>query len=154
MKTFFAVVLAGLILALAGCGSVGTDFKTSVSEKFAGPTYRTKVVAADGRAAYEAAKQAAEKLGFRVTGGGPAQGRIEALSGLSANDSLQGARQLALKVKLSPVTAGGTELAVLLTEQVQDDFNKGAGQVTETPLRETALYEVFFRTVEQALAAK
>ena len=154
MKTSFAVVLTGLVLALAGCGSVGADFKTSVSEKFTGPTYRTKVVTADGRAAYEAAKLAVEKLGFRVTGGGPAQGRIEALNQLSANDSLQGARQLALKVKLSPLTTGGTELAMLITEQVQDDFNKGTGQVTETPLRESAIYEVFFRTVEQTLAAK
>ena len=67
---------------------------------------------------------------------------------------LQGARQLALKVKLSALTTGGTELAMLITEQVQDDFNKGTSQVTETPLRESALYEVFFRTVEQTLAAK
>jgi len=154
MKTFFAVVFTGLVLALAGCGSVGADLKTSVSEKFDGPTYRTKVVTADGRAAYDAAKQAVEKLGFRVVGGGAAQGHIDALSGLSANDSLQGASQLVMKVKLSPVAAGGTTVAVLLTEQVQDDFNKGAGQVTETPLRESALYEVFFRTVEQGLAAK
>ncbi len=152
MKTFFAIVFASL--ALAGCDSVGTDFKTSVSEKFPGPIYRTKVVTVDGRASYGAAKQAVEKLGFRIVGGGAAQGRIEALSSLSANDSLQGARQLSMKVKLSPVAAGGTEVAVLLTEQVQDDFSKGAGQVIETPLRESALYEVFFRSVEQALAAK
>jgi hypothetical protein len=154
MKTLFAVVFVGLILALAGCGSVGANFKKSVSEKIDGPTYRTKVVMADARAAYEAAEQAVEKLGFHVTGGGPAQGRLEALNGLSANDSLQGARQMALKVKLSPVATGGTEVALLLTEQVQDDFNKGAGGVIETPLRESALYAVFFRLVEQVLAAK
>lgn len=154
MKKFFALVLSSLVLCLAGCGTTATDFKTSVREKFEGPTYRTKIVPADARAAYEAAKQAAGKLGFRVVGGGPAQGRLEALSGLSANDSLQGARQLAMKVKFSPVTTGGTEVAVLITEQVQDDFNKGPGQVTETPLRDSPLYEVFFRTVEQALAAE
>ncbi len=154
MKTPFAVVLTGCVLALAGCGSVGADLKTSVREKFDGLTYHTKVVTADGRATYQAAKQAVGKLGFRVTGGGPAQGRIDALSVLSANDSLQGASQLSMKVKLSSVATGGTEVAMLLTEQIQDDFNKGAGQVIETPLRESALYVVFFRSVEQALAAK
>ncbi len=154
MKPFFALVLSGLVLALAGCGTAGADFKTSVREKFEGPTYHTKVVMADGRAAYDAAKQAVSTLGFRFVSGGPSQGRIEALSSLSANDSLQGARQLTMKIKLRPVATGGTEVAMLLTEQAQDDFNKGAGQVTETPLRESALYEVFFRTVEQALAAK
>ena len=154
MKKLFAFVLSSLVLALAGCGTTATDFKTSVREKFEGPTYRTKHVTSDTRAAYEAAKQAAGKLGFRVVGGGPAQGRMEALSDLSANDSLRGARQVALKVKLSLVTTGGTEIAMLLTEQVQDDFNKGPGQVTETPLRDSPLYEVFFRTVEQALTAE
>jgi hypothetical protein len=154
MKTIFAVVLLGFVLALTSCGSVGTDFQKSVSEKFDGPTYHTKVVTADGRAAYDAAKRAVEKLGLRIVGGGAAQGRIEALSGLSANDSLQGASQLAMKVKLNPVSSDGTEIALLITEQVQDDFNKGAGQVTETPLRESALYEAFFRMVEHTLAAK
>ena len=154
MKKLLALVLSSLVLVLAGCETTATDFKTSVREKFDGPTYRTKLVSADARASYEAAKQAAGKLGFRVVSGGPAQGRMEALSGLSANDSLQGARQLSMKVKLSPVTTGGTEVAVLITEQVQDDFNKGPGQVTETPLRDSPLYAVFFRTVEQALAAK
>jgi len=154
MKKIFALVLSSLVLVLAGCGTTATDFKTSVREKFDGPTYHTKIVTADGRVAYEVAKQSVGKLGFRVVGGGAAQGRIEALSSLSTNDSLQGARQLSMKVKLRPATTGGTELAVLITEQVQDDFNKGAGQVTETPLRETALYEVFFHTVEQELGAK
>lgn len=154
MKTFLAVMLSCFVIALAGCGTAGDDFKTGVREKFEGPTYHVKVVAGDGRAVYEAARLAADKLGFRFVGGGAAQGRIEALGGVSASDSLKGARQLSMKVKLSPATAGGTEVSLLLTEQVQDDFDKGSGLVTETPLRESALYEVFFRTIEQELAAK
>ncbi|HTJ79589.1 MAG TPA: hypothetical protein VL357_11390 [Rariglobus sp.] len=154
MKTFFAVVLSTLVLALTGCGTVGSDFTANVREKFAGPTYRTKVVTGDSKAVYEAALVSVDKLGFRVVGGGAAQGRIEALSGLSASDSLKGTRQLAMKVKLSPVASGGIEAAVLITEQVEDDFNKGAGQATETTLRNTPLYDVFFRSFEEALAAK
>ena len=153
MKTFSVFVLFCLCLGLVGCDTVGTDFKTSVREKFEGPTYRTKVVTADARTAYEAVRQSSEKLGFRFVRGGPAQGRFEALSGLSAGDSLKSTRQLSMVVKLSPA-ATGTELAVLITEQVEDDFNKGAGQATETPLRDTPLYDVFFRNVEQALAVK
>ncbi len=154
MKTFFVLIVSSVVLVLAGCGTSGADFKTSVREKFDGPTYRLKVVVGDSRAVYEAARRAVDKLGFRFVSGGPSQGRIEALSGVSANDSLQGARQLAMKVRLSPLATGGIEVAVLFTEQVQDDFSKGMGQTTESPLRESALYEVFFRTLEQSLAAK
>ena len=153
MKTLFALVLSSLVLALAGCGSVGSDFTTNVREKFDGPTYRTKVFAADERVVYDAARQAVDKLGFRFVSGGAAQGRIQALSGLTASDSLQGARQLSMTVKLGPVAAG-TEVAVLITEQVEDDFNKGAGQATETTLRESPLYEVFYREIAQGLTAK
>ena len=153
MKTPFACFLILAVLALAGCGSVGSDFTTGVREKFEGPTYHTKVVSADVRAVYDASKQASDKLGFRFVSGGPAQGRLQALSGLAATDSLQGARQLSLAVKLSAV-AEGTEVAVLITEQVEDDFNKGSGQATETTLRESPLYEAFYRNLEQTLPAK
>ena len=154
MKIFFAIIFSSIVIVLAGCGTVGTDFKASVRKKFDGPVYRIKVVSGDSHVVYEAARRVVDKLGFRFVSGGPSQGRIEALSGVSANDSLQGARQLAMKVRLNPVATGGTEVAVLFIEQVQDDFNRGMAQATETPLRESALYDVFFRTLEQSLDSK
>lgn len=154
MKSFLVGVLSFFCLALAGCDTVGSDFKTSVQEKFTGPAYRMRTESADGRTVYEAARKAIDAMEFHFVRGGAAQGRIEALSGLTASDSLKGAHQLAMTIKLTPV-AGGTEVAVLITEQVQDDFNKGAaGQAVETPLHDTPLYDVFFRNVAQALAAK
>ena len=154
MKTTFAVVLTCLVLGLTGCGTVGSDFTTNVREKFEGPTYRTKIVTGDSKAVYEAALQSVDKLGFRFVSGGAARGRIEALSGLSATDSLKGTRQLAMKVKISPVASGGNEVAVLITEQVEDDFNKGGGQATETTLHDTPLYDAFFRSIDQVLTGK
>jgi hypothetical protein len=154
MKTILLGMLSFFCLALAGCDTVGSDFGTGVREKFTGPVYRTQIETADARATYEAARKAFEAMEFHFVRGGAAQGRIEALSGLTATDSLKGARQLAMAIKLTPV-ADGTEVAVLITEQVQDDFNKSAaGQAVETPLRDTPLYDVFFRNLAQALAAK
>ncbi|MBW8782738.1 MAG: hypothetical protein JF599_12755 [Verrucomicrobia bacterium] len=154
MKTILLGLISFFCFALAGCDTVGTDFGTGVREKFTGPVYRTQIETADARTTYEAARKAIAAMEFHFVRGGAAQGRIEALSGLSATDSLNGARQLAMTIKLTPV-AGGTEVAVLITEQVQDDFNKGpAGQAIETPLRDTPLYDVFFRNVSQALSAK
>ena len=154
MKTLSAFLLSVvMVFTLAGCGSVGSDFTSNVREKFDGPSYHTKTVLADPRSVFDAAKQSLDKVGFRFVSGGAAQGRIQALSDLTSSDSLKGTRQLSMTVKLSPVAAG-TAVAVLITEQIEDDFNKGAGQATETTLRESPLYEAFYRSIEQALAAK
>ena len=41
-----------------------------------------------------------------------------------------------------------------LTEIIEADSSNRAGQATETPLRDTPQYDVFFRRVGQALAAE
>ena len=50
--------------------------------------------------------------------------------------------------------SGGTEVNVRLTEIIEIDSSNRAGQATETPLRDTPQYEVFFRSVQQALDAQ
>lgn len=139
------VVLA--VLTLGGCESL----RTGVREKLNGPTYTVRVFTGEGRAIFDAARTAAEQLGFRITRAGAAQGVIDGLSGLASDDRLRGSRQRTIKVRLTSVTGGGTEVAVLFTEIVEDDFNKGAGQGTETSLRNHPLYEAFFDHVSQAL---
>jgi len=57
-----------------------------------------------------------------------------------------------MKVRLVTVSEG-TEVRVTLTEIIEDDFNKGAGHGTESPLRDTPLYDVLFRHIGQALPA-
>jgi hypothetical protein len=148
----FALVASGLCLALAGCESV-QDVTSSVRERLAARTApHTHMFAAESRTLYAAARSAIDAMGFSFLRGGPAQGEIDAISGLSSDNSLRTTRQITMKVRLVAVP-GGTEARVTLSEVIEDDFNKGAGHGTESPLRDTPLYEVLFRHIEQALAA-
>lgn len=154
MKILLVLGVAGLALLTAGCGSVnsvGSNFRAGLQEKFQGPVYRSQVVEADRRAAYEAAREAVRAMGFRITRGGAAQGVIEALSGLATSDSLDSTRQRGIYIMLANAPEG-TEVSLRVTEIIEDSFRKGPGLGTENTLRDTPLYEVFFRHLEQALA--
>ena len=147
-----ALVASVLCLALAGCESV-RDATSSVRERIAARTApHTHVFAAESRALYAATRLALDEMGYRFLRGGPAQGEIDAVSDLSTDNSLRTTRQISMKVRLVAVPEG-TEAQVTLTEVVEDDFNKGAGHGTESPLRDTSLCEVLFRHIEKALAA-
>jgi hypothetical protein len=137
--------------AFVGCESARHDFSAGVREKFTGPTYVARVFTGETQAVFEAARLSAEQLGFRITRAGAAQGVIEGVSGIDSDDRLRGSRQRTLKVRLAAVTGGGTEVEVLFTEIVEDDFDKGVGRGTETTLRNHPIYESFFGQVAQAL---
>ena len=138
-------------LAFVGCESARNDFMSGVREKFSGPTYQTRTFTGESRAIFEAAQSTAQALGFRITRAGAAQGVIEGLSGLASDDTLRSTRQRTIKVRLSGNADDGTTVAVLFTEVVEDDFTKGAGQGTETSLRNHPLYDVFFANLTAAL---
>ena len=57
-----------------------------------------------------------------------------------------------MKVKLQPAPEGGTNVSVNITEIIEADSSNRAGQATQTPLRDTPQYEVFFRRVGEELA--
>ncbi len=57
-----------------------------------------------------------------------------------------------MKVSLGRALDGGTEVAVRITEIIEADSSNRAGVATESPLRDPAYYEVFFRQVERALS--
>ena len=148
LRLVFAFVVC---LAFAGCESARNDFAAGVREKFSGPTYQTRTFTGESRAIFEAAQSTAQALGFRITRAGAAQGVIEGLGGLANDDTLRSTRQRTLKVRLSGNSDGTTTVAVLFTEVVEDDFTKGAGQGTETSLRNHPLYDVFFTNLTAAL---
>jgi hypothetical protein len=134
---------------LSGCESF-----SDARDKFAAREQpRTHAYAADPRATYEAARKAADQMGYRFVRGGPAQGELEAISGLSTNDTMRSTHQISLHVKLNAALEGGTELSLLLRELIEADSVRRAGQATVTALRDTPQYEVFFRTVQQILDA-
>ncbi|MDF3056064.1 MAG: hypothetical protein K0R17_279 [Rariglobus sp.] len=147
-RAFLGVLFA---FAITGCESVRRDFGTGIREKFTGPAYQTRRFGGEARVIFDAARTSAEQLGFRITRAGPAQGVIEGVSGLASDDRLEGSRQRTIKIRVEPVVDGGTELGVLFTEIVEDDFSKGAGQGTEATLRNSSLYEAFFSSVNHLL---
>lgn len=149
--------LAGLAFALtlAGCESM-SDATTSVREKFAERNApQTRSYPAAQRPVFDAAKVAAEQMGYRITRSGASQGIVEAVSGVRLGDGGVGSsRQLSMKVKLDPSLDGGTTVSVRITEISESDSSNKAGLATERPLKDTPQYEVFFQRVDAALKAE
>ncbi|CAM3109634.1 hypothetical protein [Rariglobus hedericola] len=145
------VLLAVTCLGFTGCESVRNDFGAGVREKFSGPSYKVRVFTGESRAVFDAAVATAGQLGFRITRSGAAQGVIEGVSGLASDAALRGTRQRTIKVRLETTADGSIEVGVLFTEVVEDDFNKGAGQGTETSLRDHPLYESFWAGMSSQL---
>lgn len=146
----FLLLCCGLgitLAALTGCEAVSDR----VRQKFTPVAPETRTYKAEQRAVFEAARDTLDRMGFRMLRGGPAQGKIDAVNGVQTNDSLRGARQVAVKVRLQPTLDGGTEMRVWITEIIEDDYNAGAGLGTETPMHNTPLYEVLFRGVGKAV---
>jgi len=150
------LVLAAVSLSLmtTGCESMSngkTSFRDRIAARNPG---HTKAFAAEQRATYEAVRTAATQMGYRILRGGPSQGELEAISGVGSGERTGTARQLAMKVRLERALDGGTNVTVRITEIIEADSSNRAGLATETPLRDTPQYEVFFRRVGEALAVK
>jgi hypothetical protein len=151
LRVPFLLTSVILSVGLSGCESL-SDASTSVREKFAERAApQTCSYPAAQRAVYDAARVAAEQMGYRITRGGAAQGTLEAVSSVRGGDRVGSSRQLALKAKLDASLDGGTTVAVRMTEIIEADSSNRAGQATEAPLRDTPQYEVFFRGIEEAL---
>jgi hypothetical protein len=101
---------------------------------------------------YDAVRVVAGQLGYRFVRGGAAQGEYEGVTTVRAGETMGTARQRSMKIKLSRALEGGTEVAVRVTEIMEADSSNRAGMATESPLRDPAYYEVFFRQLERALA--
>ncbi len=145
----FALLAA---LLLAGCGDVAERVRARLPME-APPQVQT--FAADPRATYAAALAAARQMGFRFTRGGPAQGRLEAISTVAAGEQPGSAHQYSLAARFHPSLDGtGTELSLRITEIVEDDSERRQGEGTETALRDSSLYRTFFRAVAQLLGTK
>jgi hypothetical protein len=143
----FAALLAAALLS--GCeSSLPDDVRSALGPREAP---RSRVFQADQKATYAAVRAAADEMGYKFEHGGPAEGRLEAMSPINRGDDPGSARQVSMKVTLSPAAESGTEVEVSLVEVIEEDSANQPGMATETPLRDTPLYEVFFRNVQTAL---
>ena len=145
----FAALLAATLLS--GCeSSLPDDVRSALGPREAP---RSRVFQADQKATYAAVRAAADEMGYKFEHGGPAEGRLEAMSPINRGDDPGSARQVSMKVTLSPAAESGTEVEVSLVEVIEEDTANQPGMATQTPLRDTPLYEVFFRNVQTALRA-
>ena len=142
----------GLACATAGCGTF-SDATSGVRERMAARAApQTRTYAATPRATYDAIRATASAMGYRFIRGGAAQGEFEAMSRVGSGETMGSARQIGMKVAFKPsLDEKGTVVALRLTEILEADSSNRAGQATETPLRDTPQYDVFFRRLGQAL---
>jgi hypothetical protein len=152
MKFVSLLAITAMGVLLSGCESI-SDATAGVRDRVAARVApQTQTFAAQPRATYDAVRTAATAMGYRFIRGGPAQGELEAISGIGSGETHGSARQISMKVTLHPTLDGkGTEVAIRLTEILEADSSNRAGQATETPLRDTPQYDVFFRRVGQLL---
>ncbi len=146
MKTRFpALGLLGVLL-LGGCAV--TD---SVRERIAADSpAHTRIFATEPRAAYAAMRASLTGMGYTFSRGGPAEGWLDALGPVLPGDAGENARQISLHAEFR-AAEGGTEVALSLKEIIEDS-SAHLGMATTTPLRDTPLYEVFFRAIQAHLA--
>jgi hypothetical protein len=153
MKLIFLVALCAWALISAGCEAV-SDAGDRVRDRLGKrEEARTRIYEATPRATYDAARKAAEQMGYRFVRGGAAQGELEAVSGIGSNDRLSSSRQISMFARFNSTLEGGTEVSLTLKEIIESDSVQRAGQATATTLRDTPQYEVFFRYVQQGLDA-
>ncbi len=145
----FTFALVSLSL-FSGCDSL-SNVADRVRDKLdARDESQVRDYAAPPRSVYEAVRVAANSLGFRFLRGGAAQGTFEAVSGVMGGDVPNSARQVSMKVRIHEA-GEGAEVVVVLKEVIEADSSNHAGIATETPLRDTPLYDSFLRAVQKAL---
>jgi len=154
MKRFIAAAAFVSIALFSGCEAISNAADTVREKLAARDEPRTSDYAAPPRVTYEAVRTAADQMGFRFLRGGPAQGQLDAISGVSAGDVPNSAHQISMKVRLHATDDGGTEVTVLMKEIIEADSANHAGTATETPLRDTPLYDTFLRNVQRAIDAQ
>ncbi len=149
---FVAAALATVSL-FTGCDSL-SNAADSVREKLnARDEPRVRDYSAPPRAVYEAVRMAAAQMDFRFLRGGPAQGEFDAVSGVGKGEVPNSARQISMKVRIH-AAGDGSEVTVVLKEVIEADSANHAGTATETPLRDTPLYDSFLRPIQKALDAQ
>ena len=151
MKLFNLGAACCALALLAGCESTPLGDELPLVSLGAREAPRSRTFQADQRTTYEAARAVMEQMGFKFERGGPAQGQIVALGDVARNS--EGGRQISMKVELSPAADSGTEMVLSFTEILEGGSGQ-PGLATQTPLKDTPLYEDFFRNVARKLESQ
>ena len=144
MKTFALIALCTTVL-LAGCESMSER----VEDRFAGVAPHIRVFPAEMKAVYAAAQQAVKNVGLQLGRKSISEGRIDAYAAINSGNPTQDARQTSLEVRLTATDGGETEVSLVVKEHTEGSF---PGGVSEQPLREHSLYDMYFTALQQVLA--
>jgi len=146
MKFKFLGAICALFL-LAGCESVSSR----VQERFTPVAPHSRVFPAERKVVYEAAQQAMKNVGLLLGHKSLVQGLVEGYAPIRPGDSMHDARQTTIQVHLIETDALETQVDLLVSEHTEGNF---PGGVSEQPLREHSLYEMYFAALQQVLAEK
>jgi hypothetical protein len=145
------LLLAVACAVLGGCESVESVGNT-VKDRFSAIPPKARTVEGDPRQVYEAARLALGKLGYHFAGGGAAQGRLEGYSRIGEDSDFRSSRQRSISIRLQALDGGKVDVRVQMTEIIEDDSNPSAMPATETPLRDSPAFDVYFDELEHCLA--
>lgn len=141
-------------LFCAGCD----DVVDRMSQPILQSPPQVRVFSGDQRTVFAAAKGALDSMDYKLTHGGPAEGTMEAVSGIMPGDTPNSTKQVSLKAEFRPADNGGTEVTVRMSEIAEQGATGGAGTSGETPgalsavsLGTGPLYDVFFGAIQQNL---
>ncbi|HEY3758002.1 MAG TPA: hypothetical protein VGL42_17735 [Opitutaceae bacterium] len=152
-RTVGALAIAVFAFALTSCDSLDSSV-TRVKEQVTGnyPT-RTQNFAGAPRAVYAAARQTLKAMEYRFEKGGPAEGFLDALSRPLPGDDPTTWRQFGVHAEFhASLDRKSTDVVVSMTETEAPDQPGIANRSgTQVPLRDTSLYDVFFRGIQEAL---
>jgi|SRR5208283_579868 len=144
-------ILPVLLVGLGGgCASIDS-VQSAVKDRVLGPPPRIRTVDGDLPQVYAVARQTMENLGYQFAGGTLSEGRLEGLSRIEGGDSFQSSQQRSISIRLAVLDGGRVELQVQMKIIVEEDDSRSAMPATETPVRDPAAYEVFFKEVERQL---
>ncbi|MCC6414963.1 MAG: hypothetical protein IT582_03530 [Opitutaceae bacterium] len=146
MNPLWSLLLSGLWLCLAGCESMG-----GLGERFRPAEPALHNFESPLNSVYTSARQALQKMGFKITRASESSGRIDAVNGVRADATLRSSSQIEVRVALDSTLEGGTEMRVWMIEIVEDRFTQSGGYGIRSPLRASPLYEVLFRETAKVL---
>jgi hypothetical protein len=143
MKTLALIVLCAAAL-LSGCESMSER----VQDRFTAATPHTRVFPAEMKGVYAAAQQAVKNVGLQLGRKSIGTGHIEAYAAINTGNPTQDSRQTSLDIRLTETEAGEIQVSLLVTEQTEGSF---PGGVSQQPLKEHSLYELYFTALQQVL---
>lgn len=143
MKSLAWFVALSLV-ALCGCDSVSSRMQ----DRFTRVEPHTRDFAQPRKVVFAAAQRAVKNVGLQLGRSSLARGTVEGYAGIRAANSTDDARQTTIRVALTEADDGGTRVELVVYEQVEGGF---PGGLSEKPLREHSLYDLYFAALQQVL---